>query len=842
MLSDRKLFRLLFIPALLVTVLFAGVFTEASPVDDLRIFAAYASDILVRRGYTFIPQINSGIFLSGFTENITLFSDFSTRITVILQTVFTVIIGFAMMGKRMRIWFFTGICSVYLIFSFFVGFFPSSKSFAFLLCTITSVYVMMLYENSMTTGADHICFKHNNKNADTELRGNTERIFYLRARQGFSGIIALSICTSVMFGLIKPERLDTMPEIAFINDEMKIARSYIYSLIGRDGSLAMPELGGGISGGTVSDSPVMFTGEQELTLYSSGKASWYLRGWIGKNYSGGVWNDATTLEGIRFRQSFGADFISDSIFSSFMQFSWSTYSDKDILKTVNTMNFGFVGQKGRIVLKDRSSNLALLPSYLSDESFSSPSEILIQQISDSLFTFTRDNNTNSDAQYSFSALLPIYTNSGFLVNFQNSLIKYKKCADIIKKFGAAETARLIISGSDDPDIATLFSILRLKTSNIQIAEAELTKKLERMSEDSAIQQKYASYVRSQYTSLPRKISSSQRIMELYHKITKNADTDIEKAFAIAQYLRTNYKYTRTPPKSDADGGDYIEGFLFDTKMGYCTHFATAMTLLLRFGGIPSRYVEGFYVSPELAEKSASETAYEYNVRDDSAHAWTEVYIDGAGWLVIEATAGYDRELYSAEYDGLINPRPDEPVETDAPDTYEEAYTEPQTEASITGTDTGIIYVNPGNTNADSWRTVLVIAVILAAAVPLLIVFQSFYRRKIRYGRFRVAGKSGTYAMQSYMLKLFSAFGVEAQKCGSIAALSDCASNAMKGCVKSGELVPVMQILQKGEFSENGNTREEKAAARKFIQKMSGDLYKAMRLSKRLWYRYILCLI
>lgn len=86
------------------------------------------------------------------------------------------------------------------------------------------------------------------------------------------------------------------------------------------------------------------------------------------------------------------------------------------------------------------------------------------------------------------------------------------------------------------------------------------------------------------------------------------------------------------------GQDVTEHFLFDTKEGFCQHFASAGTLLLRQMGIKARYVSGYAVSTSKF-KMDSDGNYTAEVLDNQAHAWTEIYIDSVGWVPVEMTPG-----------------------------------------------------------------------------------------------------------------------------------------------------------------------------------------------------------
>jgi len=133
-------------------------------------------------------------------------------------------------------------------------------------------------------------------------------------------------------------------------------------------------------------------------------------------------------------------------------------------------------------------------------------------------------------------------------------------------------------------------------------------------------------VQQTYLQLPDHLQ--QQVYDLAAQITKDATTPYEKAFALQNYLSRNYRYTLDVQQQDSSV-DFVTGFLFTTKEGYCTYFASAMTVLCRMVGLPARYVEGYQAIPD-------ETGLAY-VTGLQAHAWTEVYFYGFGWLTFDAT-------------------------------------------------------------------------------------------------------------------------------------------------------------------------------------------------------------
>ncbi len=102
------------------------------------------------------------------------------------------------------------------------------------------------------------------------------------------------------------------------------------------------------------------------------------------------------------------------------------------------------------------------------------------------------------------------------------------------------------------------------------------------------------------------------------------------ALKLEGYLRRNFEYTLTPPTSDYSSP--FAAFLFDTRAGYCQHFAGAMAMLLRFNGIPSRVAVGF-TSGELISAGV------FSVAANNAHAWVEAYFPTAGWVAFDPTPG-----------------------------------------------------------------------------------------------------------------------------------------------------------------------------------------------------------
>ena len=128
-----------------------------------------------------------------------------------------------------------------------------------------------------------------------------------------------------------------------------------------------------------------------------------------------------------------------------------------------------------------------------------------------------------------------------------------------------------------------------------------------------------------------KTEVSPEIQELANELTSGLEYDHQKAAAIEQYFHTNgfiYNLAYQAPE-DSDTAEY---FIFESKTGTCSDFATAFTLLARAAGLTVRYVEGFV--PDAGDDPAEGLYYIYT---ENAHAYPEVYIPGAGWVIYEPT-------------------------------------------------------------------------------------------------------------------------------------------------------------------------------------------------------------
>ena len=199
----------------------------------------------------------------------------------------------------------------------------------------------------------------------------------------------------------------------------------------------------------------------------------------------------------------------------------------------------------------------------------------------------------------------------------------------------------------------------------------------------------------------------QRVKNLAYEITKDYDTTYDKLKAIESYLQ-GYTYTMTPDIAPEDR-DFVDYFLFDSKEGYCTSYATAMAVLGRCIGVPTRYVEGFRT--KFIDRDDNNM---YPVRNSQAHAWAEAYFNGIGWIPFEATAGF----YDSRYPEWI-----EPVKQEY--TGQEAYYNPY-ETMMPENTEGFMGMLPPVVSEEKEKTnELMYGLLLAASAVFILIFLFF---------------------------------------------------------------------------------------------------------------------
>ena len=128
--------------------------------------------------------------------------------------------------------------------------------------------------------------------------------------------------------------------------------------------------------------------------------------------------------------------------------------------------------------------------------------------------------------------------------------------------------------------------------------------------------------------LPPEASPRARALVAQWRAQGDSDRDIVTR-ALTMFREQHFLYTLEPPKLDADP---VDQFLFETRSGFCEHYASAFTFLMRAADIPARVVTGY-----LGGEANPVDGY-IIVRQSDAHAWSEVWLPGEGWVRVDPTA------------------------------------------------------------------------------------------------------------------------------------------------------------------------------------------------------------
>ncbi|WP_042353066.1 transglutaminase-like domain-containing protein [Bacillus massiliigorillae] len=146
-----------------------------------------------------------------------------------------------------------------------------------------------------------------------------------------------------------------------------------------------------------------------------------------------------------------------------------------------------------------------------------------------------------------------------------------------------------------------------------------------------------------YTELPDFTPNDEevqsRLRQLAESITEGKTNWYDKAKAIEDYFdKPEFIYDHENIPYPKENQDFVEQFVFDTKRGYCDHFSTSMAVLLRTIGIPTRWVKG-YTEGEYKKYEDGKIVYE--ITNNNAHSWVEVFFPNIGWVPFEPTKGYN---------------------------------------------------------------------------------------------------------------------------------------------------------------------------------------------------------
>ena len=165
--------------------------------------------------------------------------------------------------------------------------------------------------------------------------------------------------------------------------------------------------------------------------------------------------------------------------------------------------------------------------------------------------------------------------------------------------------------------------------------------------DYRIGNELSSMYRNWYSSLPEEGNPRTRLLAREMHTAAGSDRDFVDA-VLNKLNEEEFYYTLEPPPL---GANSVDEFLFETRQGFCEHYASAFSVLMRSVGIPTRIVLGYHGG------EINPLGGHLIVRQSDAHAWTEVWLDGLGWYRVDPTAAVAPERIDigasdAAFDGI----------------------------------------------------------------------------------------------------------------------------------------------------------------------------------------------
>ena len=300
------------------------------------------------------------------------------------------------------------------------------------------------------------------------------------------------------------------------------------------------------------------------------------------------------------------------------------------------------------------------------------------------------------------------------------------------------------------------------------------------------------YYDETYLQLPED-TRLRALVYLQNTALENYWSDEERAEFISDLVENCAQYDLNPDRMPLDQNDLAMWFLEDGARGYCVHFATAATVLLRAAGIHARYVEGYMIETQPGQTVAVEQRH--------GHAWVEYYIQGAGWIILDATpaeALQSTETTPEESSGNTTPSTTEPITTTQP-----------TESQVTGPESPSTPIKEEHWN---WMPLVLIPSLLAAA-GMAIGGQYTLRRKRKQKRM-MTGHPNSQGLARYRELVHLA-----------------------ACMDVPVSPPITDLAQKAKFSRHTLTKQELNLLTEQITELRLNLQE-LPLRKRLIAKFI----
>jgi len=338
---------------------------------------------------------------------------------------------------------------------------------------------------------------------------------------------------------------------------------------------------------------------------------------------------------------------------------------------------------------------------------------------------------------------------------------------------------------------------------------------------------YRNWVYEQYLKIPEE---TYEVLKKYLMVNGEISTSQAKK-EISELLeqRLSYEENIVTEVGDRDFASYV---LEVSRQGYSVHFATLTTLLMRYCGIPARYVEGYVVIPSQAEALTDGAPITLTQRN--AHAWTEYYLDGVGWIPFDTTPGYEEILeYELPPEGLATDHSDIKIASPSiPEKQNDSLVKTPNVEEEKIRQSQQIYI----------RQMLHMLILLPVIIIIVLIVRMFLLRyrlrkqqKVFYGK---DYRRSCAAVLSYLQELADSLGhngknrTSKELAESIALLLD----------KEADVLILEEMLNEVWFSHHKITEEQQQTALLWLEEAKQTWKRKLPAVKRVQLRYVACRI
>lgn len=380
-----------------------------------------------------------------------------------------------------------------------------------------------------------------------------------------------------------------------------------------------------------------------------------------------------------------------------------------------------------------------------------------------------------------------------------------------------------------------------------------------------LENEYREFVYDNYLYLPDTDSMAE-IYDAFSDILEKSKTaitaksKIELLKELRDRISSMTEYTLSPGRTPSNR-DFVNYFLFENRKGYCSHFASAGAVLARMAGIPSRYAVGYIViSTDFNENTKNgDGSYTIKVADDRSHAWTEIYLDGFGWVPFEFTTGFsDSSVFSQSQmtttpavsgtTDFTRPTVNTPLQNSDSERADKPGTQTLT-AAVTQTETVSSPPNTGNlpeANENGGISVITICIFCAlslAVLTLLVFIRRFIILRNRKKRFSEGGISGRIIEIYFYAEKLLAFIGENRENRSYSEFAAAAEEKYGGrYFEKGEFIRLKDIAIQSSFGRSEPEPEDLVFSLDFAERFAKKIYRNSKLYRKFYMKIIAVLI